>query len=77
MDGEPVIGRPLTLDYERDQYTIAFCNTNAALDLVSKVAGNDISYYAFKNRGVMCAFDLSLELLDGEQFERPNPYLCQ
>lgn len=51
------------------KYGSAFFGANAVLGFIGKDAGNDISYFGFKNREFMYAFHLSPRLLDGQQFE--------
>lgn len=69
VDGRPVTGKPLTMDYEHNQYVRAFFGTNLAMSLIGKDAGNGIDYRQFKNGYNLYAFDLSPSLLDGDQFE--------
>lgn len=48
VDGRTVTRKPQTLVSDRDQYVIACIGTNLILGLISKNAGNAISFNAFK-----------------------------
>lgn len=69
VDGRTVSGKPITMDYDNNQYARAFFETKLALGLVCRDAGNDINYKHFKNGFTLYAFDLSPSLIDGNQFE--------
>lgn len=57
------------MDYDRIQHMRAFLGTNLALGLVVKDVNNQIGYRTFKHRHTLYPFDLTLSLLDGDQFE--------
>ncbi len=69
VDGRSLSGKPLVMDFDRNQAIRAFFNSNLSLGMVGKDAGNGIDYKHFKNGYTLFAFDLSPSLLDGEQFE--------
>jgi hypothetical protein len=69
VDGRTVSGKPLTMDYDHNQYVRAFFETNLAMGPICKVVGNRTEYRHFKNGYSLYAFDLSPSLLDGDQFE--------
>lgn len=67
VEGRPVTSKPLTLlDYEHNHYARAFFATNMAFGLISKDAGNDITYYVFKHGDALYASGLSPSFLDCE-----------
>lgn len=69
VDGKLVTGKPLTTDYERNQYVWAIFGTNLALGYIGKDAGNFTTYGEFRHGYTLYAFDLTPSLLDGNQFE--------
>lgn len=72
VDGRSATSKPLTMDFDRNQYVRAYFGTNLAMGLVGKDAGNSIDYTQFKSGYTLYAFDLSPSLLDGDQFEMPK-----
>ena len=70
LDGRTVAtGKPLTCNFEQDQYARAFFNTNLAMGLIGRDAGIGLQYADFKHGNALYAFDLTPSLLDGEIFE--------
>ena len=68
-NGKTITGKPLSIDFDRKQYVRAYFESNLALGLVCKDAGNGLSYSHFRKGFGLFAFDLSPSLLDGNQYE--------
>lgn len=69
VDGRTVSGKPLTMDYEQNQYVRAYFGNNLTMGLIGRNVGNAIEYRDYKYGYALYGFDLSPSLLDGDQFE--------